>query len=184
MDSENECPPNRGEILLKGGEQREENGCLFNGSERDKTQPERKRIEKNIAADSIWGKQRKPLHKLPALLTDFSFSKKYRLLDQAEFVLLKNTGKKIHSDCFIGQIRRNNLENSRLGLTISKKAGKAVTRNRLKRLIRESFRANRHNLSGFWDINIIAKKNVAQCDSERVFASLDKIFITISNNCI
>jgi ribonuclease P protein component len=117
-------------------------------------------------------------------LTDFSFSKKERLLNQADFVLLKNAGKKIHSACFIAQIKRNNLENSRLGLTISKKAGKAVTRNRLKRLVRESFRANKHNLSGFWDINIIAKKNVAQSSSEQIFASMDKIFNTISGNCI
>jgi hypothetical protein len=30
MGSENDCPPSRGEIFLKGGEQREENGFLFN----------------------------------------------------------------------------------------------------------------------------------------------------------
>lgn len=117
-----------------------------------------------------------------ALLTDFIFSKKYRLLDQADFILLKNAGKKIHSDCFVAQIRGNDLSNSRLGLTISKKtAGKAVTRNRLKRLIRERFRAKRHTISGFWDINIIAKKNVTQCSSEQVFAALDKIFASISS---
>jgi ribonuclease P protein component len=117
-------------------------------------------------------------------LTDFNFSKKYRLLDQADFILLKNAGGKIHSGCFVAQIRRNELPNSRLGLTISKKAaGKAVTRNRLKRLIRECFRANRHTLSGFWDINIIAKKAAAQCSSEQVFASLDKIFASISSKC-
>jgi ribonuclease P protein component len=124
------------------------------------------------------------LQKMLALLTDFKFLKRYRLLDQADFILLKNAGKKIHSDCFVAQIRRNHLSNSRLGLTISKKAGKAVTRNRLKRLIRERFRANRHSLSGFWDINIIAKKHVAQYSSEQVFASLDKIFASISSKCI
>jgi len=113
-------------------------------------------------------------------LTDLRFSKKYRLLKRADFVQIKNSGKKIHSDCFIAQIKKNNSNNSRLGLTISKKTGKAVTRNRLKRLVRESFRTNRHNLSGFWDINIIAKKNVAQSSSEQVFSSMDKIFDTIS----
>jgi len=116
-------------------------------------------------------------------LTYFSFSKKDRLLNRADFVLLRNTGKKIHSECFVAQILRNNRENSRLGLTISKKAGKAVTRNRLKRLIRESFRTNKQNICGFWDINIIAKKNISQCSAEKVFLSLDKIFDKISNHC-
>ena len=116
-------------------------------------------------------------------MADFSFSKEDRLLNRAEFTLIRNTGKKIHSDCFIAQIIRNNKKNSRLGLTISKKAGKAVIRNRLKRLVRESFRANKHNLSGFWDINIIAKKNAAQCSSAQVSSAMDKIFNTISGNC-
>ena len=37
MGSENDCPPSRGEIFLKEGEQREENGFLFNERVRKKT---------------------------------------------------------------------------------------------------------------------------------------------------
>ncbi len=116
-------------------------------------------------------------------LTDFSFSKKERVLKQADFVRIKIAGKKADSECFIARYKKNGKENNRLGLTISKKAGRAVVRNRLKRLVREKFRVNKHNLSGSWDINIIAKKNVAQCSSEQVFLSMDKIFDTIASNC-
>jgi ribonuclease P protein component len=117
-------------------------------------------------------------------LAEFGFSKKYRLLKRAEFVLLRNKGKKVHSDCFIAQFTGNNRNNSRLGLTISKKAGNAATRNRLKRQVRERFRTSKQNLCGCWDINIIAKKNIAQCSSEKVFSSLDKIFEKISSHDI
>jgi ribonuclease P protein component len=41
---------------------------------------------------------------------------------------------------------------SRLGLSISRKVGGAVVRNRWKRAIRESFRLNRHRLVDPWDI--------------------------------
>ncbi|WP_223351813.1 ribonuclease P protein component, partial [Escherichia coli] len=48
--------------------------------------------------------------------------------------------------------RENGLDHPRLGLVIGKKNVKlAVQRNRLKRLIRESFRHNQETLAG-WDI--------------------------------
>lgn len=53
--------------------------------------------------------------------------------------------------------RENGLDHPRLGLVIGKKNVKlAVQRNRLKRLIRESFRHNQETLAG-WDIVVIAQ---------------------------
>ena len=40
----------------------------------------------------------------------------------------------------------NDLEHCRLGLAISRRAGNAVTRNRIRRLVRESFRLAQHGL--------------------------------------
>jgi ribonuclease P protein component len=43
---------------------------------------------------------------------------------------------------------------SRLGLSIGRKTGNAVVRNRWKRVIREAFRLNRHRLLEDWDLVI------------------------------
>ncbi len=51
--------------------------------------------------------------------------------------------------------------------------------NRIKRLSREYFRLNRHNIAGKWDINIIAKKEAANITAEQAFFSLKNIFARI-----
>ncbi len=65
---------------------------------------------------------------------------------------------------------------TRFGITVTKKVGNAVTRNRIKRLSREFFRQNRSRLEVTWNINIIAKKNAAHMSGEQVFKSLRELF--------
>jgi ribonuclease P protein component len=65
---------------------------------------------------------------------------------------------------------------TRLGITVTKKIGGAVTRNRIKRLTREFFRRSQHELDGVWDINIIARKKAAGLSSHETFAALRGIF--------
>lgn len=72
-------------------------------------------------------------------------------------------------------------DRTRLGITVTKKVGNAVVRNRIKRLCREFFRFNKHNITGHWDINIIAKKQAAGLSAKDVFSSLKHIFDRIPN---
>ena len=69
---------------------------------------------------------------------------------------------------------------ARLGLTISRRAAKrAVDRNRLKRLARETFRLQR-NLPP-WDFVVLAKPGAADADKRSLRASLDQHFVRLRN---
>lgn len=52
----------------------------------------------------------------------------------------------------------NNCQYPRLGVSVSKACGNAVVRNRVKRMIREAFRQNQHNIAQTYDYLVIAAK--------------------------
>ncbi|MBW2169268.1 MAG: ribonuclease P protein component, partial [Deltaproteobacteria bacterium] len=64
------------------------------------------------------------------------------MLNRADFVNLNRSGQRHHTKHFIVILKENGLGITRLGLTVSRKTGNAVKRNRVKRLIREFFRLN------------------------------------------
>lgn len=80
-----------------------------------------------------------------------NFEKKHRLLVPADFQAVFNQPiKKVHSEHLLAFVATGAGSTARLGLAITKKKLKrAVDRNRIKRLIRESFRHN------YADINLV-----------------------------
>lgn len=72
--------------------------------------------------------------------------------------------------------RQNNLEHARLGLTVAKKHLKrAHDRNRIKRLVRESFRLKQHQLPNC-DFVFVAKGGIGKLTNAELFETLEKLW--------
>jgi len=110
----------------------------------------------------------------------FSFTKTDRILKRGEYIALSKSGRRVQNEHFIAYVLPACHSRSRLGVTVTKKVGGAVKRNRIKRRVREFFRLNRHCLLGKWDINIIAKRQIADISTEKAYQSLQNIFDRIA----
>lgn len=74
-----------------------------------------------------------------------------------EFRRAYNKGLRKGGRYMVVNVLRSSRENSRLGLSVSRKFGNSVQRNRFKRLVRESFRKIRGDLKGNFDIFVTAR---------------------------
>ena len=110
----------------------------------------------------------------------FCLPKTERLRKRAQFLTLSKQGKKVYTDCFIAIVHDSTAQNNRLGITVSKKVGNAVRRNRIKRIIREYFRHHKESITGPIDINIIARKGLTTLSNQQILEKLDKLFKKIA----
>ena len=67
--------------------------------------------------------------------------------------------------------RRNRTEGNRVGITVSKKLGKAHIRNRIRRRIREVYRLNEDMFQPGWDIVVVARSKALEASFDRLTAS-------------
>jgi ribonuclease P protein component len=102
------------------------------------------------------------------------FDKTRRLLKKSDYDYVFEQAKKIVTPEFIILHRANTLGYSRLGLALSKKAiAKAHDRNRIKRLLRETFRTR--ELPAF-DVIFLARQGVAKVENKTLIAGLGIIW--------
>lgn len=88
----------------------------------------------------------------------YSFTKKERLLKKKEFIDTAVKGKAFRTRDFTVFVKPNNIGIKRLGLSVGRKTGNAVKRNRIKRLLREFFRLNKELFPDSSDISISVKE--------------------------
>ncbi|VFP81310.1 ribonuclease P protein component [Buchnera aphidicola] len=110
-------------------------------------------------------------------MLQFSFKKKLRLLSNIQFQNVYIQKRRIYTKKFIMFICLNHFKFPRLGISISKKnITYAHDRNRIRRLIKESFRLVQNNLL-LMDFIIIVKKNINLLSNKSVFYFLQKLWI-------
>ncbi len=72
--------------------------------------------------------------------------------------------------------RRNRTGENRVGITVSKKLGHAVVRNRVRRRLREVYRLNEDRFSPGWDIVVVARSKAVHSD----FARLTEAYLALA----
>lgn len=79
------------------------------------------------------------------------------LRNTRQFNFVYKRGKSIVNRYVVMYYVKNNLDTNKVGFSVSKKVGKAVVRNRVKRLVKESFRLNSENVKLGYDIVFVAR---------------------------
>ena len=102
------------------------------------------------------------------------FPKDSRLLDAAAFGRVFEKATRSRDALFTVLCRRNDADRARLGLAIARKhCRRATARNRIKRLIRESFRQQQELLSGL-DVVVMNKPAAADASNREILDSLER----------
>lgn len=93
-----------------------------------------------------------------------------------DFKRLYYKGGSAGCDILVIYYRKTKLPCNRLGITVGKKIGGAVVRNRIKRLIRESYRLIEQEIEFNYDIVIVARSKCSEADFHAVSGSLKRLF--------
>lgn len=83
-----------------------------------------------------------------------------RLRSNMEFKKVYNNGRNYWNRNLVLYVRKNNTDNTRVGYSITKKIGNSVTRNKIRRRMKEIYRLNYINLKKGYDLIFIPKKNI------------------------
>jgi ribonuclease P protein component len=111
------------------------------------------------------------------------FGAELRLRSKLQFDALYASGKRIDDRFFGLRIKPNGLGHPRVGLAVAvKTAGGGVARNRLRRLVRESFRLAQHELPGV-DIVVAAKNPAREAPATTLRASLATLWQRVASTC-
>jgi len=104
------------------------------------------------------------------------FTPAHRLRHKPQFDLLYREGRRLSDGNFLLVVRPNTLPHARLGLSIAAKTvGNAVNRNRVKRVLRESFRKNIHRLPGV-DIVVNARPAARAAANPALARSIEQLW--------
>ncbi|MHC4482379.1 MAG: ribonuclease P protein component [Planctomycetota bacterium] len=105
----------------------------------------------------------------------FSFPKTKRLVSNRQFRTVLARNLRVSDGLLTLFMAENDCGHPRLGVSVGKSSGKAVVRNRLKRLVREAFRQSQNQIpAGFDYLLMIAPQRSKDCQLSNVNGQLVK----------
>jgi ribonuclease P protein component len=101
------------------------------------------------------------------------FQKEHRIRQSKDFAAVFDQGRTVVTPVLIFRVLPTPLETSRLGLAVSRKVGKAVKRNIIRRRIREGFRLKKSLFPRSFDIVVSPRKGALDFEFEGFLSSYD-----------
>jgi ribonuclease P protein component len=112
------------------------------------------------------------------------FPRELRLLTPSHFSYVFSDAIPASTQYLTFLARYNQTNTPRLGITVAKKRVRtAVKRNRIKRLIRESFRHHAHQLPNV-DIIVVVKSGCDTLSNEELFTLMEKTWRRLNKKCL
>ena len=112
-----------------------------------------------------------------------TFSRSSRITSATEFRQVFQKNIRVSDDCFTLLVSASHGSQPRLGFAIAKKQiRRAVDRNRIKRLLRESFRLRQKDLPNH-DVVVMVRSKILKLGNAEVFNRLNKLWRSVSKKC-
>lgn len=94
-----------------------------------------------------------------------------RIASAADFGLARQQGKAYRDARLVLLVRPNDAARTRFGFVTSKRLGKAVVRNRVRRLMREAARHTADSVAEGYDVVVIATRSAVASDYQEICES-------------
>lgn len=108
-------------------------------------------------------------------IVTFAYPKAVRLRHRAQYRQMARPEARHVGRWIVIDLRSNGLTISRLGITVTRRYGKAHDRNRFKRIVREAFRLSRHLLPVGIDLNIKPRSAANEASSQEIYEELIRL---------
>lgn len=111
---------------------------------------------------------------MPAAAKTYRFTTRHRLHGAPAFAAVYDAKVKKNAGPLTAFARPNDLTHPRLGLSVSRRVGTAVARNRIKRYLREAFRLGQHDWPRGYDVVVVVRPHepAGLADYQRMLISL------------